>query len=138
VPTTAGEQPDPQGAAYERRTLQLHEARAALAEVVSALRLELEERRQEAANLEKHNTSLTTDNQALREYAENLAAEHRELLEHAQNLTDELRNLRTRVESLEAELSSAGERIGQLQSMKVVRWTARPRRMVGRLRHRRR
>jgi hypothetical protein len=88
--------------AYEQRTAQLYDARAALAEAVSTLRTELGRR-----NMER---------------------------DHA---IAESRALRERVDLLESELRGARADIAALQGMKVVRWTAWPRRVVYRIRARR-
>lgn len=121
------EQVQPLAAAYEERTKQLHEARGALAEAVSTLRLELEQRREEAI-------ALTRENGELRKLAvdhHRLAVDHHKLHEHAQALSKE-------VERLEAELISAQHLIEVLRNMKVVRWTVRPRRLLYRMRERHR
>jgi chromosome segregation ATPase len=128
---TEGEELEPLAAAYEQRTKEVHEARGALGEAVWALRLELEQRREEA-------TALRRDNSELRQYAESLTTDHRKLHEHAQNLTNEIDRLRERVGVLEGELRSAHDLIDVLRNMKVVRWTAWPRRIVYRLRDRHR
>jgi hypothetical protein len=88
--------------AYERRTMQLNDARIALAGAVSALTAELTARNHER--------------------------------DHA---LQENRALRNRVEVLEGELRAARGDIAALQGMKVVRWTARPRRLVHQIRSRR-
>jgi tRNA (mo5U34)-methyltransferase len=95
--------------AYEQRTRQLHEARGALAEAVSALTTELNQRREER-------------NQALRE--------NRALREQADALNTEIQNLRQH-------WHAAHEENVAFRNMKVVRWTASPRRFVYRLRARR-
>jgi predicted nuclease with TOPRIM domain len=114
---TEGEELEPLAVAYEQRTKEVHEARGALGEAVWALRLELGQRREEA-------TALRRDNSELHQYAG--------------NLTTEIDRLRERVGVLEGELRSAHDLIDVLRNMKVVRWTAWPRRIVYRLRDRHR
>lgn len=114
---TEGEELEPLAAAHEQRTKEVYEARGALAEAVSALRLELEQRRDET-------TALRRDNSELRPYAA--------------NLTNEIDRLREHVGVLEGELRSAHDLIHVLRNMKVVRWTVWPRRIVYRLRDRHR
>lgn len=105
------------GAAYEQRTIQLHEARSALADAVAAIRLELDDRRNESAGLREDNRSLREDNRLLRQDAE---------------------ALRERAIGLEAELQATDELLATVRNMKVVRWTAWPRQIVYRLRDRHR
>lgn len=57
---------DALASAYEHRTFQLHEARAALGEAVHTLRLELSERHREIAALRERNASLDADVERLR------------------------------------------------------------------------
>jgi chromosome segregation ATPase len=87
--------------AYEQRTAQVHEARGALAQAVSALTAELSRRNDE------HDRAVA-----------------------------ELGALRERIEQVERELRAAQADVAALQSMKVVRWTAVPRRIVYRMRSR--
>jgi chromosome segregation ATPase len=124
VPPGREGEPDALAAAYEQRSAQLYEARGALAETVSALRTELDVRRDEAAQL--------------REQRDNAVREYHELREHAVGLTDEVHRLRGHAAALEAQLQEAREAVGELRNMKVVRWTVWPRRIVYRLRRRRR
>ena len=131
MPASAGEDPDQLAKAYEQRTTQVHEARGALADAVSALRLELEQQREQAAKLHDENAALREDNHALREDTHNVH-------QHAERLTSELHQQRERAEGLEAELSSTRKLLDDLRGMKVVRWTAGPRRLVYRLRRHRR
>jgi predicted RNase H-like nuclease (RuvC/YqgF family) len=109
--------------AYEERTKHLHDARAALAEAVSALRTELGHRRQEIAALG-----------AARDQA---ASDHRAERARSEALDREAQELRTRIAALEAELRDARELVTALRNLKVVRWTAWPRRLVYRWRARR-
>jgi Glycosyl transferase family 2 len=102
--------------AYEQRTKQLHNARAALAEAVSTLRTELGQRREEVAALRDERDRALLDNRAVREQSAALAREAQEL--------------RPRVETLEGELRDARELAAAMRNMKVVRWTAWPRRIV--------
>jgi hypothetical protein len=108
---------DSLAAAYEERTIQLHEARGALADAVASIRLELDERRDESGGLREDNRLLREDNGLLRE-------DNRALREHAARL--------------EVELAETDELLATVRSMKVVRWTAWPRRVVYRLRGRHR
>jgi predicted RNase H-like nuclease (RuvC/YqgF family) len=122
MPTTAGEQEDPLTAAYEQRTTQLHEARGALAEAVSVLKVELDQRREES--------------KGLREHADNLAAEADKQRHYAESFTAEIQQLRKDVARLEAELQATRELLASVRNMRVVRWTVWPRRIVYRLRAR--
>jgi hypothetical protein len=94
--------------AYEQRTNQLHEARGALAEAVSVLTADLNQRRHEL-------------DRALRE--------NRDLRERAEALD-------TEVQSLRQHLVAAREQTAAVRNMKVVRWTVWPRRLVYRVRAR--
>jgi chromosome segregation ATPase len=123
MPASAGKEPDPLAAAYEQRTMQLHEARGALAEAVSALRVELEQLREQSAELRMENAALRVETASLGD--DNRA------------LRDDNEKLREQADTLEAELRSADGIIGQLQNMKVVRWTAWARRIVYRRRKQR-
>lgn len=96
--------------AYDERTIQLHDARGALAEAVAALTVELARRREESAALLDERERAFRENRALRE----------------------------RAGELEAALEAARTRATVLAEMKVVRYTAWPRRLVYRLRARRR
>lgn len=96
--------------AYDERTVQLHDARGALAEAVAALTVELARRREESASLLDERDRAVRENRALRE----------------------------RAGELEAALKAAQTRATVLAEMKVVRYTAWPRRLVYRLRARRR
>ncbi len=142
---TEGEELETLAAAYEERTKEVHETRGALGQAVWALRLELEQRREEATALRQDNgelrqygESLIDDNRKLHEHAQNLTNDNRTLHEHAQNLTNEIDRLSERVGMLEGELRSANDLIHVLRNMKVVRWSAWPRRIVYRLRDRHR
>lgn len=97
----AGSDSDAVAKAYEQRTAQVHEARGALAQAVSALTAELSRRNDE------HDRAVA-----------------------------ESRVLHERVAHLEGELRAAQADVAALQSMKVVRWTALPRRIVYRMRSR--
>src|ERR1700749_3583247 len=70
----ASEEPDPLVTASEEQSEQLREAGGALAEAVSALRGDLEQRREEVARLSQQNEELQADNRALRNDAERLPA----------------------------------------------------------------
>jgi hypothetical protein len=109
--------------AYEQRTKHLHDARAALAEAVSALRTELGHRRQEIAALGGARDQAVRDLRAERERSE--------------ALDREAQALRTRIAALEAELRDARELVTAVRNLKVMRWTAWPRRSVYRWRARR-
>ncbi len=102
---------DPLAAAYQERDLQLREARAALGEAVHTLRLELaQERRENAALQEKHNV---------------LHDEWKALGAEVEWLRDQRAVLTAEVERLEQELRA-------VKNMRVVRWSARPRRIFRR------
>jgi chromosome segregation ATPase len=90
----ASEERDPLVTAYEERTAQIYDTRAALGEAVSALRTELEQRRGEVAGLSRDNDSLRADNRALRADAERLHAEAGSLHERIAALNAELRSIR--------------------------------------------
>lgn len=105
-----GQTDSPLAVAYEQRTRQLRDARAALAEAVSALTDELTQRREEVRGLRQHEVALS--------------AEIQKALDYSSHLQEELRR--------------TSELVATLQNMKVVRWTARPRRIVYRLRARHR
>lgn len=109
--------------AYEQRTKHLRDARTALAEAVSALRAELGHRRQEVAALGADRDQARRDHRAERE--------------RSQALDREAQELRTRIAALEAELRDARERVTAVRNLKVVRWTAWPRRSLYRWRARR-
>ena len=117
------DRPDPLATAYERRTTQLYEARGALAEAVAALNLELVRLRQESAEL-----------RGAREHADNLAAEVDKQRGYAERYAAETQDLREQVARLQGELREAQEVIATLQGMKVVRWTAWPRKLAYRAR----
>jgi chromosome segregation ATPase len=156
--TESSEQPrDPLDVAYEQRTLQVHEARSALAEAVHTLRLELEDRHREAAALQQEVAALRQeaarlrqDNRLAHEKAETLHKESHALgaevnwlreqrasiTEEKHRLTAENQALIERSAELERQLGEAREQVATLQNMKVVRWTVWPRRMVYRLRER--
>ena len=112
-PASAG---DPLERAYTERTQQLHDARGAVAEAVSTLRVELNRHREEAAALRAERDQAVADNQAVRH---------------------EVEAQRNRVGVLEDELRDSRELIAVLQNMKVMRWSAPVRRIVYRLRARR-
>lgn len=116
MPSSAGDEPDPLAAAYEQRTVQVHEARAALADAVSALSTDLEQRREEVARFTQENDALRADNRALRTDAERLHAEAGSLHE--------------RIAALDAELQS-------IRRNPIVQLAAVPRRVMRRLRTRR-
>jgi chromosome segregation ATPase len=109
--------------AYEQRTTHLHDARTALAEAVSALRTELAQRREEVASLGAERDQARLDHRAEHERSEALDRERHEL--------------RRRVAALEAELADTRERLTAVRNLKVVRWSAWPRRAVYRWRDRR-
>ncbi len=92
----------PMAMAYEERTKQLYDARAALSGAVSALTAELVDARR---------------------ILDGLREQERLLREHIEMLVQ-------RIGTLEGELAV-------MRNMKVVRWTARPRKIVYRLRARR-
>jgi predicted nucleic acid-binding Zn-ribbon protein len=110
------QQGDALSIAYEERAKQLYEARGALAEAVSTLRQELGYCREERDQALTENTGLR---------------------QHAQALTGEIEKLRHYASGLEGEVQAANERTAAVLNMKAVRWTARPRRTVQRLRARR-
>jgi predicted RNase H-like nuclease (RuvC/YqgF family) len=109
--------------AYEQRTKQLYDARTALAEAVSALRTELAQRCEEVAALGAERDQARLD--------------HRAECQRSAALDLEAQALRTRVAALEAELLDARELVAAVRNLKVVRWTAWPRRWVYRWRARR-
>jgi chromosome segregation ATPase len=129
MPSTGGEDPDSPEQAYEQRTTQLYEARAALAEAVAALESELKRRHEEL-------DGLRGELAGARDHAENLAAEADKQRTHAERLTTEIHQLREAVARLEGELRDAQDLIGTLQAMKAVRWTAGPRSLAYRIRKR--
>jgi uncharacterized coiled-coil DUF342 family protein len=122
MPSNEEEELAPLAEAYERRSTQLYEARAALAEAVASLRTELKRRHEEVH-------ALRTELAALREEA----AKQRD---HAVRFMSENNALRGDVARLEDELRRAQQVISAFQGMKVVRWTAWPRSVVYRLRER--
>ena len=128
MPSTSDDEPGPLADAYERRTTQLYEARGALAEAVVTLEAELKRRHEEAQGLR-------SELAGCREYADSLAADARKERGHAEQYASEIHELRQEVARLEDELRIAQRAIAGLQGMKVVRWTAWPRRLVYRLRH---
>ena len=95
--------------AYEQRTKQLHEARGALAEAVSALTAELNHARSE------------------RDRAQSEVA----------GLRDHVSALDAEIEKQRHALEVVHEQMAVIRNMKVVRWTAWPRRLVYRQRARR-
>jgi predicted RNase H-like nuclease (RuvC/YqgF family) len=105
--------------AYRGRTKQLHEARSALAEAVSVLESELANRREESLALRAELDGVTADNRSLHEAA---ASEREQEGRRIAILEDELRRARAELEVL--------------RGMKVIRWTAWPRRLVYGLRAR--
>jgi chromosome segregation ATPase len=109
---------DPTAAAYEERTLQLHEARAALGEAVHTLRLELAQARQE--------------NVALRQQLEDLQQRHTALHDEWKALGAEVEWLRKQRTSLMAETARLEQEVHALKNMRVVRWSAWPRRILHR------
>jgi hypothetical protein len=96
--------------AYAERTTQLHDARGALAEAVATLTGELHRQREEY---------------------DRLVEESRGSREHNQALETELQKLQAYAQMLQEQLTAC-------RNMKVVRWTASPRRFVYGLRARRR
>ncbi len=109
----AASEPDPGPAsglaiAYEERTTQLYDARAALSGAVSALTAELVNVRQDLDRAAVENRGLRDQERALREHIEVLVG---------------------RIEALEQELTV-------IRNMKVMRWTAWPRQFVYKLRAR--
>ena len=94
---------------HEKRTGQQHEARGAPTEVVSTVTAELNRRRDER-------------DEALRQ--------NRDLREHGEALDAEVQTLRQA-------LQVAHEQAAALRNMKVVRWTAWPRRLIYSMRARR-
>jgi regulator of replication initiation timing len=110
--------------AFEQRTRQLYEARSALAEAVSTLRTELGARREEIG--------------ALRGELERVVGENAALRAHLQASAVEAEDLRQRVRAFEQELHRVHGQLAEVRQMKVLRWTAGPRRLVYRLRARRR
>jgi chromosome segregation ATPase len=136
VPSSPPEDPGPLAEAYERRSAQLYEARAALAEAVSALERELARRNEELARRREEVDGLRGELAGAREHAGNLAAEaekQRKLaVQHAHEVTD----LHEEVARLATELQAAQETVATLREMKVIRWTAAPRKLAYRLRGR--
>jgi chromosome segregation ATPase len=136
--------------AYEQRTKQLCDARAALAEAVAALTVELGQRREESAGLREELAGLREESARLREELARLREElartgderDRVLLENealrgsAKALSAGVHEAREHAAAVEAELGVTRERVAALRNMKVVRWTAGPRRIVHRLRDR--
>jgi chromosome segregation ATPase len=136
--------------AYEQRTKQLCDARAALAEAVAALTVELGQRREESAGLREELARLREESARLREELARLREElartgderDRVLLENealrgsAKALSAGVQEAREHAAVVEAELGVTRERVAALRNMKVVRWTAGPRRIVHRLRDR--
>jgi predicted nucleic acid-binding Zn-ribbon protein len=104
VPSAADDSEDPLAAAYERRTEQVHEARAALAEAVSALTSELAQRRHELA-------SLRDEQRARDEYVHSLQEEASKQRERAVALEAELRGMSEQAARLHAQLLAASERL---------------------------
>ena len=116
-PGAEGVRDDATRRAYDERTLQLHEARGALAEAVAALRSELADRRAQLA----------------------ACAEERErAVSEADSLRGEVTALAGRVAELDAALVLERRKLEELEGTKVVRYTKRPRLFVYRLRARRR
>lgn len=101
--------------AYAERTKQLHDARGALAEAVSALSAELAQHREEATALREERHRSVGETQALRQ---------------------EVQAQRERIDALEEALRNSRQLIAVLQNMKVMRWSAPLRRIVYRLRAR--
>jgi tRNA U34 5-carboxymethylaminomethyl modifying GTPase MnmE/TrmE len=102
--------------AYAQRTKQLHEARGALAEAVSALTTQLTQQREELRQRTDERDQALRENRSLSEHVEALDAEIQKLDEH---------------------LRTAHEQNVAFRNMKVVRWSGPPRRFVYRLRARR-
>jgi chromosome segregation ATPase len=88
--------------AYEERTSQLHDARAALAEAVSTLRRELEQRRMEV-------DALRAEIAALRDERDRAVRDNGAL--------------RREVEVQRDALEETSRLLSEFQSMKVVRWS---------------
>jgi chromosome segregation ATPase len=143
--------------AYEQRTKQLCDARAALAEAVAALTVELGQRREESAGLREELARLREESARLREESARLREELARLREELARTGDErdrvllenealrgsakalsagVQEAREHAAAVEAELGVTRERVAALRNMKVVRWTAGPRRIVHRLRDR--
>jgi chromosome segregation ATPase len=117
---STGEERDPLEIAYAERSAQLYETRVALADAVQTLTDELQARRAEAAAFRAETAAIRDDQRALHEQSAGYAA----LIE----------NLRERNAELEAELAALRAQLESLQEMRVVRWTAVPRRVLRRLR----
>jgi tRNA (mo5U34)-methyltransferase len=120
--------------AAARRTAEIHEARGALAEAVSLLSAELDhhrqEQRQERAQTAKERA------QTAKERAQT-AKERAQTAEEILGLRDHTAALNHEIDKLRQAYHVALEQNAELRNMKVVRWTARPRRLVYRLRARR-
>jgi chromosome segregation ATPase len=113
--------------AYEERGVQLHDARGALAEAVAALTVDLDHLRNESATLLDERDRAVVENRALRERAERADA-------GVAALGVQIEALAAQVRELEAALGIARSRAFVLEEMKVVRYTAWPRRLILRLR----
>jgi RNA polymerase-interacting CarD/CdnL/TRCF family regulator len=87
---------------------------------------------------EQRNMQLNDARIALAEVVSALTAELTARTQERDQGLQENRALRDRVEVLEHELLAAQGDIAALRGMKVVRWTARPRRLVNQIRARRR
>jgi predicted RNase H-like nuclease (RuvC/YqgF family) len=101
--------------AYEERTSQLHDARAALAEAVSTLRRELEQRRAEV---------------------EALRAQVAELRDERDRAVTDNRALRHEVEVQRGALEETARLLSEFQHMKAVRWSKPLRGLAYRIRDR--
>jgi hypothetical protein len=117
MPGAPDEQADPLVTAYEQLTIQVNEARGALAEAVSALRLENDLRREEVTKLTEQNTALRVDNDALRVDNDALRRDTEHV--HAE---------------AERRLKELGEQLQSYRNMKSVRLVTFPRRVLRRLR----
>jgi chromosome segregation ATPase len=124
---SSGEERDPLVIAYEERSLQLYEARAALADTVQTLRDELQARHAEAAAMREESAAIREETAAIRE-------DHRALFEQAAAHAALIKGLRDRNRELEAELEATRGQLRSMQSMKVIRWTAFSRQVLRRLR----
>jgi uncharacterized coiled-coil DUF342 family protein len=136
VPSSPSEESGSLAEAYERRDAQLYEARAALAEAVAAFERELEQRREEAEALRAEVAGLRGELAGAGEHASNLAAEAEKQRRLAVQHASEVGQLRDEVTRLAGELEASQQLIATLREMKVVRWTAAPRKAVHRLRGR--
>jgi predicted nuclease with TOPRIM domain len=124
---STGDEKGPLGIAYTERSMQLYEARAALADVIQTLRDELQARRSEAV-------AFHADAAATREQVEAIRADQRALYEQAAAHAALIERLRDRNGELEAELDAVRAQLRSIENMRVIRWTAFPRQVLRRLR----